>query len=115
MSVVGGSLGATARACGDGRWDVSTADVEVRLQRETLPQAHHDERRTDVHIDPVEPVTMWEEGDAVYYLAPVLVCKRPTRTVRIPSLHVVSCQLCVCVCRVVSCIVCRVCRRAAAR
>ncbi|ELR12829.1 ADPdependent glucokinase [Acanthamoeba castellanii str. Neff] len=80
MSVVGGSLGATARACGDGRWDVSTADVEVRLQRETLPQAHHDERRTDVHIDPVEPVTMWEEGDAVYYLAPVLVCKRPTRT-----------------------------------
>jgi hypothetical protein len=49
----------------------------------------------------VEPVTMWEEGDAVYYLAPVLVCKRPTRTARIPSLHVV-CQLCV------SCVVARV-------
>jgi len=83
-SVLGGSLGGAARACGDGMWDVDPADVEPRLVPETLhiQDTHATEmREVSISANPDQPITTWQEGEFIFHLAPVLVCKGPIRTV----------------------------------
>jgi len=70
-SVAAGSLVSTRQACDNDR--VQLDKVAIRLKGQTLAD--------DVHVDPTTVFTEWTSDHARYYLAPVLVCNNPTKTV----------------------------------
>jgi ADP-dependent glucokinase len=74
LSVAAGSLAATQQACRQRA--VVLSDVKLALDPVTFEAGG----RT-VHVNPADAVTQWEDGDVVFYLSPVLVCRNPTQTV----------------------------------
>lgn len=101
LSVVSGSLGGSGRACGNGMWLVESSDVELRMPSQSVisrsyptvfsqPQPRGmDNRKAGqpveryITIDPTQAMTSWSYDEFTFYLSPVLVCKKPFRTVRL--------------------------------
>lgn len=89
-------------------WHVESVDVELRMAPQTvmarprtrmhqpLPEllgerkAQNNRAEVQYKIAPTRALTTWEDEEVTFYLAPVLVCKQPFRTVPIPLSHIIG-------------------------
>lgn len=73
-SAAAGARTASAQACGR---------AQVRPQESELlaPLTFNISQSHALTLDPDRPITVWEHGHVTMHLSPVLVCKRPIRTV----------------------------------
>jgi len=69
VSVAMGSLATTEQAC-------NFEDVDL-----LLPPVVDVAKNRNVTVSAENPVTIWRDGTLEFYLAPVLVCRKPTKTV----------------------------------
>lgn len=76
-AVMAGARVASSQACGLQAVDVSKVELKAPLEF----HSSHFEPREQLSLRPEEPVTMWRRGNITFHLSPVLVCKRPLRTV----------------------------------
>lgn len=79
-SVSMGSLQAVRQACDNNTINVDDVDLMVPLRLEKVSGASEAPPH-DLVIDPASPVVSWVEDKIEFYLAPVLVCKTPLKTV----------------------------------
>lgn len=76
-AVAAGARVASTQACG-----VRAVDpAAVELRAPTRFRGSHDDDDPLLTLDPARPVTVWSRGNVTFHLSPVLVCKRPLRTV----------------------------------
>ncbi|XP_072242407.1 ADP-dependent glucokinase isoform X1 [Leuresthes tenuis] len=76
-AVMAGARVASSQACG-----LQTVDpVKVELKAPLEFHSSHTEPREQLSLNPEEPVTVWHRGNVTFHFTPVLVCKRPLRTV----------------------------------
>lgn len=76
-AVMAGARVASSQACGLRAVDV--AKVELKAPLEFLTS--QSEAREQLALNPEEPVAVWHRGNVTFHLTPVLVCKKPLRTV----------------------------------
>ncbi|XP_047451843.1 ADP-dependent glucokinase isoform X2 [Mugil cephalus] len=76
-AVMAGARVASSQACGLQSVDVSKVELKAPLEF----HSSHTEPREQLSLNPAEPVTVWHRGNVTFYFTPVLVCKRPLRTV----------------------------------
>ncbi|XP_007573554.1 ADP-dependent glucokinase isoform X1 [Poecilia formosa] len=76
-AVMAGARVASSQACGLRTVDVSKVELKAPLEFLTS----HFEPRERLSLKPEEPVAVWRRGNVTFHLTPVLVCKRPLRTV----------------------------------
>ncbi|XP_038157228.1 ADP-dependent glucokinase isoform X2 [Cyprinodon tularosa] len=76
-AVMAGARVASSQACGLQAVDVSKVELKAPLEF----HSSHFEPREQLSLRPEEPVTVWRRGNITFHLSPVLVCKRPLRTV----------------------------------
>uniref|UniRef100_A0A146X5W3 ADP-dependent glucokinase n=1 Tax=Fundulus heteroclitus TaxID=8078 RepID=A0A146X5W3_FUNHE len=76
-AVMAGARVASSQACGLRAVDVSKVELKAPLEF----HSSHFEPREQLSVNPEEPVTVWHRGNVTFHLTPVLVCKRPLRTV----------------------------------
>ncbi|XP_062859326.1 ADP-dependent glucokinase isoform X2 [Trichomycterus rosablanca] len=76
-AVAAGARVASAQACGLQAVDVAKVGLKAPLSF----YSSFSEPRESLVLDPSNPVTVWRRGNISFYLSPVLVCKRPLRTV----------------------------------
>ncbi|KAM4553034.1 ADP-dependent glucokinase isoform 2-T3 [Fundulus diaphanus] len=76
-AVMAGARVASSQACGLQAVDVSKVELKAPLEF----HSSHFEPREQLSVNPEEPVTVWHRGNVTFHLTPVLVCKRPLRTV----------------------------------
>ncbi|XP_027887641.1 ADP-dependent glucokinase isoform X1 [Xiphophorus couchianus] len=76
-AVMAGARVASSQACGLRTVDVSKVELKAPLEFLTS----HLEPRERLSLKPEEPVAVWRRGNITFHLTPVLVCKRPLRTV----------------------------------
>ncbi|XP_005931744.1 ADP-dependent glucokinase isoform X2 [Haplochromis burtoni] len=76
-AVMAGARVACNQACGLQSVDVSKVELRAPLEF----YSSHMEPREQLSLNPAEPVTVWRRGNVTFYFTPVLVCKRPLRTV----------------------------------
>ena len=79
-SVAAGSVVSARQACDND--DIQLDKVELRMKTEEFEFVDGSKGRVKVVVSPGDSViTEWEKNRVHYYLAPVLVCKKPTKTV----------------------------------
>ena len=79
-SVGVGTHTASSQACGSAA--IQPDKVALRIPRAfPLSADHAPLRRQVVVFDPSDPVVAWRRGEVSFHLSPVLVCKRPGKTV----------------------------------
>ncbi|XP_030588178.1 ADP-dependent glucokinase isoform X2 [Archocentrus centrarchus] len=76
-AVLAGARVACTQACGLQSVDVSKVELKAPLEF----HSSHTEPREQLSLNPAEPVTVWHRGNVTFHFTPVLVCKRPLRTV----------------------------------
>lgn len=76
-AVAAGARVASAQACGLQSVDVRKVELKAALRF----YSSFSEPRESLRLDPSDPVTVWHRGNVSFHLSPVLVCKRPLRTV----------------------------------
>ncbi|XP_066523468.1 ADP-dependent glucokinase isoform X2 [Hoplias malabaricus] len=76
-AVAAGARVASSQACGLQAVDVGKVVLKAPLN---FYSSFSDPRESLV-LDPSNPVTVWRRGNVSFHLSPVLVCKRPLRTV----------------------------------
>lgn len=76
-AVMAGARVASNQACGVQSVDVSKVELKAPLEF----HSSHTEPRQQLSLNPAEPVTVWRRGNVTFHFTPVLVCKRPLRTV----------------------------------
>lgn len=73
-SAAAGARTASAQACGRARVHIPEAELRAPLHFH-INQSH------GLTLDPDRPITVWQQDHVTLHLSPVLVCKRPIRTV----------------------------------
>ncbi|MED6288255.1 hypothetical protein CHARACLAT_024775, partial [Characodon lateralis] len=76
-AVMAGARVASSQACGLQAVDVSKVELKAPLEF----HSSHSGPGEQLSLNPEEPVTVWHRGNITFHLSPVLVCKRPLRTV----------------------------------
>lgn len=76
-AVMAGARVASSQACGLHTVDISKVELKAPLEF----YSSHTEPREQLSLNPTEPVTVWRRGNVTFHFTPVLVCKRPLRTV----------------------------------
>ncbi|XP_069019118.1 ADP-dependent glucokinase isoform X1 [Embiotoca jacksoni] len=76
-AVMAGARVASSQACGVQSVDVSKVELKAPLQF----FSSHSEPREQLSLNAAQPVSVWRRGNVTFHLTPVLVCKRPLRTV----------------------------------
>ncbi|XP_008289830.1 ADP-dependent glucokinase isoform X1 [Stegastes partitus] len=76
-AVMAGARVASSQACGLQVVDISKVELKAPLEF----YSSHTEPREQLSLNPTEPVTVWRRGNVTFHFTPVLVCKRPLRTV----------------------------------
>lgn len=76
-AVMAGARVASSQACGLRAVDVGKVELKAPLEFLTS----HSEPREQLALNPEEPVAVWHRGNVTFHLTPVLVCKKPLRTV----------------------------------
>ncbi|KAM9754442.1 ADP-dependent glucokinase isoform 2-T2 [Menidia menidia] len=76
-AVMAGARVASSQACGLQAVDVGKVELKAPLEF----YSSHGEPREQLFLNPQEPVTVWHRGNITFHFTPVLVCKRPLRTV----------------------------------
>ncbi|KAM9377462.1 ADP-dependent glucokinase [Pholidichthys leucotaenia] len=76
-AVMAGAQVAGSQACGLRSIDVSKVELKAPLEF----HSSHVEPREQLTLNPVEPVTVWRRRNVTFHFSPVLVCKKPLRTV----------------------------------
>ncbi|XP_029991999.1 ADP-dependent glucokinase isoform X3 [Sphaeramia orbicularis] len=76
-AVMAGARVASSQACGLQAVDVTKVELKAPLEF----QSSHAEKGEKLSLNPVEPVTVWRRRNVTFHLTPVLVCRRPLRTV----------------------------------
>lgn len=74
-SAAAGARTASAQACGRAHVHAQESELLAPLTFNISSQSHA------LTLDPDRPITVWEHGHVTLHLSPVLVCKRPIRTV----------------------------------
>lgn len=78
-------MGAAARVAGRRACQVSKIEpdkVQLRFPKAFLRSLRDQQlRREPVIFDSTEPVRTWHRGDVSFHLSPVLVCRKPLKTV----------------------------------
>lgn len=73
-SAAAGARTASAQACG--RTHVHAHEAQLKA-----PLVFHTNLTQNLRLDPDRPITVWQQHHVTLHLSPVLVCKRPIRTV----------------------------------
>ncbi|XP_037110790.1 ADP-dependent glucokinase isoform X2 [Syngnathus acus] len=76
-AVAAGARVASSQACGTRVVDVAKTELKAPLRFHSSDS----EPRVALTLDPTAPVTAWRRGNVTFHMTPVLVCKRPLRTV----------------------------------
>ncbi|MEQ2159619.1 hypothetical protein GOODEAATRI_024893, partial [Goodea atripinnis] len=76
-AVMAGARVASSQACGLQAVDISKVELKAPLEF----HSSHSGPGKQLSLNPEEPVTVWHRGNITFHLSPVLVCKRPLRTV----------------------------------
>ncbi|XP_041852421.1 ADP-dependent glucokinase isoform X2 [Melanotaenia boesemani] len=76
-AVMAGARVASSQACGLQTVDIGKVELKAPLEF----QSSHTDQQEQLSLNPTEPVTVWHRGNVTFHLTPVLVCKRPLRTV----------------------------------
>ncbi|XP_047246497.1 ADP-dependent glucokinase isoform X2 [Girardinichthys multiradiatus] len=76
-AVMAGARVASSQACGLQAVDISKVELKAPLEF----HSSHSGLGEQLSLNPEEPVTVWHRGNITFHLSPVLVCKRPLRTV----------------------------------
>ena len=80
VAVAAGTRVAGLQACDVTRFH--PAKFELRIPPSfTLSRSDPTLSATRVHLSPAAPIVTWSRGGVDYYLSPVLVCRRPVKTV----------------------------------
>ncbi|XP_061576738.1 ADP-dependent glucokinase isoform X2 [Cololabis saira] len=77
-AVMAGARVASSQACGLAAVDAARATLKAPLE---FYGSAAEPRRQRLTLDPARPVTAWRRGNVTFHLTPVLVCRRPLRTV----------------------------------
>ncbi|KAM6937979.1 ADP-dependent glucokinase [Xenentodon cancila] len=76
-AVMAGARVASSQACGLTSVDAARAELKAPLEF----YSSGTDPRQQLNLDPARPVTTWRRGIITFHLTPVLVCRRPLRTV----------------------------------
>ncbi|XP_049577948.1 ADP-dependent glucokinase isoform X2 [Syngnathus scovelli] len=76
-AVAAGARVASSQACGTRVVDVAKTELKAPLHFHSSDS----EPRVALTLEPTAPVTAWRRGNVTFHMTPVLVCKRPLRTV----------------------------------